>query len=505
MNIVVLGGGTAGWLTALLAKQFYQHHKVIVVESSEIGVLGAGEGTVPHIVSVLDTLNIPVSELIQHCDATIKTGIRFTNWNGDDTSYFHPFHGNPGVSLSSCDLGTYFTNITQTKEIAMGKQLSSISELLADQCRVPFSYANSINSQFDNPMYRLQNHAHFALHFNARKLADYLKTVAIGRGIVRVDSKVSEVHNDEDGNINVLLLEDGRAVPVDFVFDCSGFARLLVGKHYNTVWDSYNNHLPLDTALPFFIPHDNTNIHPETESIAMKHGWVWKIPVQDRYGCGYVFDSKYINEAEALAEVEEYFGMKLESPKTFKFKAGSYKETYVKNCMAVGLAQSFVEPLEATSILISCMNLLEFLQNDGVTTRSEIFRKQFNQHCCERNNEVVEFLYLHYMTRRNDSEFWKNFRSNTEVPIPVVEKLALWHDCPPGQYTDSRGVFSLSSWLHITSNLGLLNPVAFAHRMVELNIDQQLGNRYESYFANIQHVTRGCMRHEEFIDFLKNN
>ena len=505
MNIVVLGGGTAGWLTALLVKEFYLHHNVTVIDSEEIGILGAGEGTVPHFISVLDTIGIPVSDLIKNCKSTVKTGIRFENWNGDDKSYFHPFHGRPGVSLSSCDFGDHFLNLIQTKEIAAGESLTSIAEELTNQFKVPFSYANRIENQSRDPILRLENHASFALHFDARELAGYLRRVANGRGIKRINGKLEEVVSNTNGEISHLVLDNEIVVPVDFIFDCSGFARLLIGKHFNTPWDSYSQHLPMKAAIPFFIPHDNKNIRPETNSIAMKHGWIWQIPVQGRYGCGYVFDSDYITDEQALAEAEEHFGMKLESTKSFKFDAGMFNDTYVKNCMAVGLAQSFIEPLEATSILISCMNLLQFLKHNGVVAKGDTFRKFFNAECRKRNHEVLEFIYLHYLTKRNDSEFWRNFRERNPAPSGLAEKLELWNEVAPGEYVDSNSVFSLSSWLHISDGLGLLNPVTFAYKMIELSIDKRIGSRYVDYLSNLDCVVKSAISHQEFIEFLAAN
>ena len=505
MNITILGGGTAGWLTSLLVKEFYPQYNITVIESDEIGILGAGEGTVPHFISVLDSINIPISELIKHCDATLKNGIRFTNWNGDDKSYFHSFNGNNTVAVSSLDRLPLFQNILYTTHLANSGSLDSVSinAITSSQCRVPFSKPTVPGFAFQNPILSLQNHANFAVHFNARKLAKFLRSVAESRNIQRIEGRVVELKNNKSGNVSKILLEEGATVDTDFVFDCSGFARLVVGKHYNTKWESYADHLPLDTALPFFIPHSNSKIRPETESIAMKYGWVWKIPVQDRYGCGYVFDSKFITEEQALSEVEEYFGTPVESPRTFKFAAGSFKDTYVKNCLAVGLAQSFVEPLEATSILISCMNLIEFLQNTEINNPSAVFRQQFNQRCRDRNNEVVEFLYLHYLTKRKDSAFWQQFRTNTKIVASVEEKLNLWQDQAPGKYFDIESVFSLGSWLQVANGLELLNSTVFANKIEQSQLNQRLGSEYMTYIYNLRTVSNTCMDHQEFLDFLK--
>ena len=504
-KIVVLGGGSAGWLTALLNRRFYPEADITVVESEDIGILGAGEGTVPHFIHVLDFLKIPISDLIKHCQSTLKLGVRFTNWNNDGEDYFHgfaPYQSNK-LGLDSFDHG-FHENVFSIKQLADGKPIKDIliMEKLATAGKIPYIQTKVFSEdeleKLSSKLESLDNYATYAMHFNARELAKFLRSVAESRNINRIEGKVNAIKTDNSGNITTLILENNNTIPGDFFFDCSGFARVLIGKHYNTEWISYNKHLPLDSAVPFFIPHDNKNIKPETESIAMKYGWIWKIPVQDRYGCGYVFDSSYINGDQALEEAEEYFEMKLQSPKSFKFKAGSYKDTVVKNCMAVGLAQSFVEPLEATSIWVSCENLVKFLQANGPYCDSDLFRNKFNQGCQDRNNEVVNFLYLHYLTNRTDSEFWKNFRTKTDIPEYTNELLELWKVSTPGTYQDSKKyLFGLHSWIQIADGLGLIDG-----RQSKLKIDANnlIG---EIDLSNIQHVVDNSVTHDDFLEFLK--
>lgn len=505
MNIVILGGGSAGWLTALLAREFYWQHNITVIESDEIGIAGVGESTTPPFINILDIIRVPVSDLVRECGATLKTGIRFENWNGDGRSYFHPFYGNYGVSATSSDVGSYLHNVSTTLEIARGEDLTSFAEILSQQCLSPFSHSNNIDSQGNNPILRLQNHLHFAVHFNTRNLAVYLRTLAESRNINRVEGKLKQVVSDELGNITQLQLENGQSVDTDFVFDCSGFARLLVGKHFNTEWKSYKKHLPMKAARPFFIPHNNENIRPDTACIAMKYGWMWQIPVEDRYGCGYVFDSDYISGDQALAEVEELLGHPVESPKSFSFDAGNFENAYVKNCMAVGLAQGFIEPLESTSIMINCMNTVQFLKNNGPCNTSDRFRKQFNADCRERNTEVMDFVHLHYLTKRQDSDFWRNFREQVETPDAIKEKLEAWNESAPGEYLKDNNIFPLSSWMHVTHGLGLLNHDAFKKRADDLMLEVKASNRYQHYRSNIDNVVKSCLTHKEFLDYLKSS
>lgn len=497
-NIVIVGGGTAGWLTALIAQRFYPFSKITVVESSEIGILGAGEGTVPHFIAVLDLIQVSVSELVKNCSATLKVGIKFTNWNGDGKYYFHGFFPNNDLSFYACDK-LFFEDVMFTKIFGEDRPLGEIDfpKKLADACKVPYSYDNRLHELLKNPIFKFKNHCNFGVHFNARQLAEYLKNVALHRGIKLIDGEVAKVVGED--RITSLVLKDGKEVKSDFVFDCSGFARLLIGKHFQSEWASYMEHMPIDTAVPFFIPHDNKNLAPQTEAIAMKYGWVWKIPVKDRYGCGYIFDSSYINEQEALAEAEEYFGMKLESPKTFKFKAGTYKDIYKGNCMAVGLSQGFIEPLEATSIWTSCLNLLEFFHNDGVNNESDAFRKQFNKNAYNRNHEIVEFLQLHYLTQRNDSPFWKEFRTKNKIIPSLQEKLDKWKHMGVSQSETKATLWGNLSWYSIMDGCHIVNNNLFRHRLHNVLGPQGIDRAFKNAIENQDTLVKGCVTHDEFL------
>ncbi len=506
MNITVLGGGTAGWLTALLVRQYYPNVNINLIESEEIGILGAGEGTVPNFTDILSFLNISVTDLVRECEATIKTGIRFKNWNGDGLDYFHEFGSAPGLDHREFNFDQSYPNTAYSIQAAKGLPFDDLkfTKQLADQYKVPFDYIENLVLDNIDPILKVRHLGNFALHFNARELAVFLRKVALSRNIIRIEGKFTEASLTENGNIKSLHLASGETVNCDFVFDCSGFARLLIGKTFNTPWIDYNKHLPLDTALPFFIPHNGKNIAPETEAIAMKYGWMWKIPVQNRYGCGYVFNSAYINNEQALQEVEEFLGHTVTSPKTFNFKAGSYKDTVVKNCMAVGLAQSFVEPLEATSIMISCINLETFLQSDGVSNQTDSFKKQFNEDCLKRNSDVLEFLYLHYITKRNDSKFWREFRSSTTMIESIKDRIDYWAESPAASIRfEGHGTFGADSWMQIADGLGLLSQKAHAKRVANLGLLNRVSGQLQSLKINQNLISANCLDHFDFLNFLK--
>ena len=371
MKFVIVGGGTAGWLTALYINKHFPNDNVTVVASSEIGILGAGEGTTPPFIDFLKEVDIPEEDLFNNCKATIKTGIKFTNWNGDADEYFHNFTA-----------GLH------------------------------------------------------ALHFDASLLAKYFQQVATSRGVKLIDDEVLGVQFEENNDIESLTLKSGKQVGVDFLFDCSGFRRMFIGGYYKSNWTEYP--MPCKRAIPFFLPNDGTNLPEYTESIAMKYGWIWKIPVQGRYGCGYVFDSTMTTDEDAAQEIKDYLGHDFVSPKTFNFIAGAYDQCWVNNCMAVGLSSGFIEPLEATSIWVQILALKIFVEVFGTQTAKE----KLNSDVKEINEDILAFLYYHYMGERRDTEFWENFTINNSKPERLFSKK---------QY--NFNMFNKESWSAITSGI----------------------------------------------------
>ena len=493
-NITVVGGGTAGWFTALLVKEYYPHADITLVESEEIGILGAGEGTTPHFMSLLKEIKISLTEVIREADATIKNGIRFINWNGDGKGYFHSF--NPDDNLNQ------FTNFTVL--VAQIKEYQRLVDIdyackITDFDLVPFTLDKSKINYGQDPFTFFTKSSSFGIHFNARKFAQFLSKVAQNRGITRIEGKITEIYNDEQGNVKSLKIDTQQDVlECDFVFDCSGFARLFLGKHYNIPWQDYSDVLPMNTGLPFFIQHDN-NVTPETKSIAMKYGWIWQIPVRDRYGCGYVFDSNYINEDQALEEAEEYFGMKLTVPKVFKFRAGSFTKTLHKNCLAIGLSQSFVEPLEATSLWVAYSNLSDFLNSNGLFVKSEVFQKVYNERCLRKNNDVRDFLYFHYLTKRTDSPFWQEFKNKHNMIPSLSDDLDLINQFSNMKLNNT--LFGNGSFMQVGYGLGLIDEKNYENTfdLIEREFARNLRDNSENQ-QNL--VLQTCWSHRAFIDFL---
>jgi len=431
MNIVILGGGTAGWLTALYADKYFNGSKIKLIESSKVGILGAGEGTTPQIMKTLKFLDIDPFDLIKKTGGSIKNGISFENWNGDGKKYFHGFTED-GMS--------YFLHELLNKNKNLDKELySSI-----------ISYKNLVD-----PV-----NSSFALHFDAFKIAEYLKEKGIERGIKLIKGEYLKC-NLKNNKIKEIILEDRSIHKCDFVFDCSGFNRLLIGKLFKSEWVDYQKHLPMKSAVPFMMEKDK-DIKPYTQAIAMKYGWVWKIPLQHRFGAGYIFDSDYITVDQAIEEASKLFKQKLKPIREIKFQAGRYKEVWIGNCIAVGLSTGFTEPLEATSVWLSAAQLdllMNFLSDIKTLNKKSI--DTYNRLVANNNDNLLGFLYLHYMTKRNDSPFWKEFKNKNKMPEHLNYFIERIKDSSLNlvDITNTKGnaYFSYTSYLLVSQGLGLIS------------------------------------------------
>lgn len=467
-KLIIVGGGTAGWLTALsLHKKFSNKFEITVIENTEIGILGAGEGSVPALVDFLLSIDIVPRDFLANTDGTFKLGIKFKNWNDDNTSYFHPF----SLQHTYDSLGDNF----HYKSLLMYEYLNShsnsndfiLQSILSEQRRLPIVIDERNNLKFLGG---------YSIHFNAVKTAAYLKNIAISRGILHKDILVQDIVQDEHGFITHLKIKDHEDLPLDFVVDCTGFKRFIINK-LNGVWKSYSDMLPVNRAMPFFINNDNLeNVNPCTDAIAMKHGWIWKIPVKGRYGCGYVFNDS-ITDDQAKQEIEELFGFEITSPRMFKFDAGCYEKSWIKNCVTMGLATGFIEPLEATSIWSSILALRCF-ENvfDHNLGRNAEAVEIYNRQVYKNNISIRDFIYFHYCTNRTDTDFWNSFLNNSKMPANIEFIL----DPKNTKIAPSIGdeLFSNHSYFYVGTglNIGMYSKTAIDNYM-ESNYNKE--NRYK--------------------------
>jgi tryptophan 7-halogenase len=511
-NIVVVGGGTAGWLSALYAKMRLPDANVTVIESEEIGILGAGEGTTPTFLSLLDRLQIPYSRVVREADATVKHSIKFTNWKGDGAFYYHGFLTNDDIGFSVFDNDTMLarTSLLYATCLAEGKNYNEANYCaqLGEKNKSGFYVHENYEGQFiPDPIFKYVQTTRFASHFDASKLAKLFKKIAVEeRGITRIEGKVVDQTLATNGDIESLTLEDGQVVDVDFLFDCTGFARKFIGKVYNSPWKSHKDKLTVDSAIPFFPKIDEDNIPPYTEAIAMDYGWVWRIPLQSRYGSGYVFDSSLISADEAKKELDEYYGYEVESPRVFSFEAGYYEDIWIKNCVAVGLSSGFIEPLEATSIFVSGVTLMALFEDmDHLLNRDQKIIDEFNLKIAAKNQNIADFIYFHYMSGRSDNEFWKKFSDVGNAPEFVQNLLEKWEYRLP-EYSDFIHVgslFPLESWVSVADGIGKINKELYSRVYESNKAFDFVQDGYESYLAYQKETVDKCLNHAEFLKSLK--
>lgn len=511
-KIIIVGGGTAGWLTALKAKRSYPDLDITVIESKEIGILGAGEGSTPFLTDFLNHLDIPLSDLIKDCDATIKNGVKFTNWNNDNKFFYHGFAPlDKSLGFDPISERYISGNPLAAASLLKNNNLNEIdfAEKISEKNKVPFTAKNNKTSfgfvAEKEGIHKYDQVSFFSIHFNAVKLANKLKEIGLSRGIKLIEGTIINVSLDQDNNVESLTLENNEKVYCDFIFDCSGFHRLIIGKVFNAKWKSYKNFLPEDSAIPFFIEMTE-EIPSYTEAIAMKYGWIWKIPLQDRFGCGYVYDSSLISEEDAVKEIEEFLGYEPKYPRKdkggFKFDAGAYEEPWTNNCIAVGLAANFVEPLEATSIWVSIVALTQIFSNPAwLVDDSQARRDEFNNVILNMNNDVSNFIYFHYMSFRKDTKFWEKF-SYENAPEELKSKIDLWQHRLPGKF-DNGDYWIGNSWLLVGASQGTVS-VDMYKQYLELSKDYQRGLDMYDYFVNYQNYkVLECIDHKEFLESLK--
>lgn len=502
-DIVVVGGGFAGWLTALYANKSFPKSNVIVIESQSIGILGAGEGSVPYLVGLLQFLDIPLTDLIINCKSTIKNGIKFDGWSEKNKEYFHAFDpGNRNHSI--CHYAFQGKEFESPKsfplylESFMKKRSTDDFNYMAKlsaKNKVPF-IKNNDNS--NNSIMNFVETSYWSIHFDAALIAKYMKDIALSRNIQLIDGIVSSFTHKENGDIENICLQDGSVIHSDFIFDCSGLHRLIIGKHFNSEWDSYGNYLPVKKAIPFFIKEEPA---PYTSAIAMDYGWMWKIPLQHRTGAGYVFDSDFINEDRAKEELDKFIGYEVESPRTIPFNPGSYKEIWINNVIAIGLSGGFIEPLEASSIWMFARNLERFFSDKTNISNPQINRDRFNAQAKKEADQIRDFIYLHYLTDKTNNDFWKFFAKNNETPDSIKEVLEIIKFRPPYESEINDRMY-WDSYYQIIFGNNIFNHEGFFNFYINNYNHGRVSKGYDELVQRQNNSVLTCVSMKDFINSL---
>ncbi len=511
-GVTVIGGGTAGWLTALYVKTVLPTKTVTLIESPDIKILGAGEGSTPPLISFLDILEIPVSRFIRECGTTIKNAVKFTNWHngGESDFYYHSFSAYGNLSLMSFDIEKWAAGnpvIWPVAQEAKDAQTEyDFGARISEKNKVAFRQKKDEVYSVENPIFQFEQMSAFSIHFDAAKIVKVLKEIAQERGIIYIEGEVVDFTTDEIGDVKQLQLAHGAGIDTDFVFDCTGFKSFFFEK-LNSTWVSHKEHLTVNSGMPFFLEIDG-EIPPYTEAIAMKYGWIWKIPLQHRYGCGYVFDSNYINDEEAKAEIVEWLGYEPEWPRqeSLKFEAGYLSNPWQNNVIRTGLAGGFIEPLEATSIWSSITTIARALSNvENLYKVDQRIVDDYNSHFSKIHEEIAGFVYLHYMTGRDDTDFWKHYTydnapKKAKKMLDIADSRVIYF-----QDVDPEDQFPMESWYSIFTGI--------KHKGLQENMKlfefynftrSFLKNKYHFHKKTVETVEEfEAITHNEFLAKLK--
>ena len=411
MKICILGGGTSGWLAALwITKQQPGRHKVTIVDSSKIGIIGTGEGTTGLFQGLLNgqLLGSAVNQadFFRETKATQKLGVNFVNWRNKPGSFYAPID-NTATFREEWDVALIY----------------HISKYGLKNAHLSTNCGNWIVnnlSGYDREQHFSYNHG--AYHFDGHLVGKFFKKL-VGKDCTIIDSEYQTCKKDNKGNIRSIKLANGQEVHADYFIDATGFARVL-NKEVQAGWHSYNKDLTLDTAIPFQLPHEpGKDIRPITTATALNAGWMWQIPTQERMGCGYVYDSTCITYDEALRELEVKFGKPIEPIKTIKFEAGRIEQPFCKNVMSIGLSCAFHEPLQATNIHSQIAMLQYFnacvLRPDTIP-EGEYQNKMINMEYNKTLDQFTDLIQIHHKSGRQDTTYWKK----TQFDTPTRDRVA---------------------------------------------------------------------------------
>lgn len=488
-SIVIVGGGTAGWLAALIlgaeAKRLHARCELTMVESSAIGTIGVGEGTTAVFRHLLTHFNLNEFDFIRETGATIKLAIRHKDWRKPGHHYDGPLDipeliGGPGLDLYAISTGKSVTE-------------AHLFQHLIDRNRAPFAKRED----------RLipAGPFHHAYHFDQARAGAWLRKQV--KGVEIIDDAVKDVQTGPFG-IEAIRLASGTVLKADLFLDCTGFRRVLMNA-LEAQWFSYTDILPVNRAMPFWLEiEEGEEIPPVTLAWAQKNGWMWKIPTQDRYGCGYVYSDAHISSDEAQAEIEAVLGHKIEPRNDIKINAGRLKEVWIDNCVAVGLASSFLEPLEATSIHGTVVQLM--LLSGQLGTGNFAGRADYNKTVAKQVDDFRDFIRLHYVSERRDSRFWQDVaESHPEV---VKKWLAFCETRVPQKRDFPAFPFGLPHvgaelYLPILDGLGLLNREAAKAMLAnQPRLRASIRKTQEQMVREYRIASGKCVPHRAFLNDL---
>ncbi|PKI17177.1 tryptophan halogenase family protein [Colwellia sp. 12G3] len=481
-NVVIAGGGTAGWMAAAaLSKLLGKAINVTLVESDDIPTVGVGEATIPTLHIFHQLLGINEAEFMAATNATFKLGISFESWRDVNKDYIHSF-GYLGQDCWACGFQHFWLK---------GLKKGIVSDI-GDYCP---EHLASREGRFAVLANQDLNHAY---HLDAGLYAKFLQKIADKFGCQRIEGKINKVNLDEKtGNITSLNLENGKVVEGDLFIDCTGFRGLLIEDALHTGYDDWSHYLPCDSAIAVQTETVNKPV-PYTRSIARDSGWQWRIPLQNRTGNGFVFCSKYMTDEEAKKTLlDNVEGKLLNEPRVIKYKTGARRKHWNKNCIAIGLSSGFIEPLESTGIHLfqkAIVRLLQMFPSQGIN-QSDV--DEYNDQTKKEADNIRDFIILHYhLTDRRDTRFWR-YCAMMPIPDSLAHRMKLFKES--GRvFKKANDLFGETSWVQVMMGQGLM-PEQY-HPIVDMMSDDELKTFLDKIKNGVHKRVANWPDHNDFIN-----
>ncbi|OUS67767.1 tryptophan halogenase [Pseudoalteromonas sp. A601] len=481
-NVVIAGGGTAGWMAgAALCKLLGKNITVTLIESDEIATVGVGEATIPPIRTFHKLLGINEQAFMKATQASFKLGISFENWGQKETDYIHSF----GMTGKECWAGEFHHFWLHSLSLGLESEFGQYCYELqaAKQGKFAFNQQNPIN---------------YAFHMDATRYALFLRDFSEGLGVKRLEGKITSVNKSpHNGYIESVSLEGDSTITGDFFIDCTGFKGLLIEQALHTGYEDWSHLLPCDSAIAVQTKAISNDILPYTRAIAHDAGWQWQIPLQQRVGNGLVYCSRYLADADAKQLLlNNIQGETLTEPKVIKFKTGRRRKGWNKNCLALGLASGFVEPLESTSIHLIMSGIIRFMRLFPFNGITEQAINEYNKQLKSEIENIRDFIVLHYkVTDRTDSEFWQHCQS-MEVPDTLAHKISLFKQT--GRvFLDDGDIFRVDSWVQVMLGQGIMPKQH--HLIASLMSDDELTRFLNSIKQQISQRVSQLPSHQAFL------
>lgn len=485
-RIAIVGGGTAGWLAAsVLARALPAGPSITVIESPEVGTVGVGEATIPPFTELLRFLDIDEADFVRRTAATYKLGIRYRDWRRIGHLYWHPF----GTFGTTIDRRPFYHHWQKAK--AAGRMPRVIDYSLCAALGTERKF------RFPGPAARGSAAGlRYALHFDAGLVAGYLREHAQKRGITRLERTVVTATQRADGALDELVFADGGRLAADLYIDCSGFRGVLIEQVLEAGYIDWGDLLPCDRALA--VPTRVSGPRPPyTQATARHAGWHWRIPLQHRIGNGYVYSSRHSSDAAALEDLLAQIGDPLAEPRLLKFTAGRRRRFWHRNCVALGLASGFLEPLESTSIQLVVSGLYNLLDHFPDRRFDEANIDSYNAELTEEMERIRDFLVLHYcLSQRDDAPFWQERRA-APLPDSLRQRIDLYRGAGrirPGP----RELFTDLSWFFIFEGMGA-EPAALDPLIDEAGF-ARAWPIMQALRADIERETRAAPSHDSHFE-----